>query len=293
MKFALLDPRPAARKAQVEFLINNACMGIEVTIPELAALCAHGNVDPQHIGGNVDRAAIEEIFELYFQNPVQSPMGDVTLVTVRADLDSIGSMALIKLDNEIEFGGYSAELVARVTRIADSDKFTQNGEWQPQPQWSEATNGDGELQTLAAYVTDFKVDINTRVQAMAEWLLHGTLPAATVEDVATTQNSECYVDGNVSVVIGDKRAGTNLAYCAKPVIVCLSPNFSFNGGKPHAKFTIAQFKAGYVDMEAVKAELNSRENGWGGSPTIIGSPQGVASELTIDEVVAIVNKHII
>lgn len=32
--------------------------------------------------------------------------------------------------------------------------------------------------------------------------------------------------------------------------------------------------------------------GWGGSPTIGGSPQGVSSRLTIDEVVAVVEKYL-
>jgi hypothetical protein len=48
-----------------------------------------------------------------------------------------------------------------------------------------------------------------------------------------------------------------------------------------------------VDLPAVRDELASLEAGWGGSPTIIGSPQGVDSNLPLETVVAIVAKHLL
>ncbi len=46
-------------------------------------------------------------------------------------------------------------------------------------------------------------------------------------------------------------------------------------------------------MEKVLEELNSIEKGWGGSKTIIGSPQGIDSQLNKDDVINIVKKHLL
>jgi hypothetical protein len=77
------------------------------------------------------------------------------------------------------------------------------------------------------------------------------------------------------------------------VVIALNPEFRFGQGDPHAKFTICQFTPGFVDLKGALVELNELEKGWGGSPTIGGSPQGVTSELTMDQVVKVVQKHLI
>ena len=59
------------------------------------------------------------------------------------------------------------------------------------------------------------------------------------------------------------------------------------------KYTVAQFENRYVDLSAVKEDLNEKESGWGGSPTIIGSPQGESSQLSKEEVAEIVAKHLL
>ena len=89
------------------------------------------------------------------------------------------------------------------------------------------------------------------------------------------------------------RAATLVGYALAPVVVALNPAFKLGGGDAHKKFTVCQYTAGYVDLRAVVAELASMEAGWGGSPTIIGSPQGVGSTLTIDDVVMVVERHYI
>ena len=78
-----------------------------------------------------------------------------------------------------------------------------------------------------------------------------------------------------------------------PVVVALNPEFRFRGGEPHRKFTVCQFSAGYCDIPGALRELNGLEEGWGGSPTIGGSPQGVSSALTVEEVVRVVTRHLL
>jgi len=99
---------------------------------------------------------------------------------------------------------------------------------------------------------------------------------------------------------------TNLGYTQAPIVVAFNPEFGFGNAPKVKKYTIAQYKNGYVDLNAVKEELNVAERevlgeeindndfvSWGGSPTIIGSPQGFSSKLTMDEVSEIVKKHTI
>lgn len=92
--FVILDPRPipAAKEANEKIFADGSVFGIEVTIPELAKRCV-GNIDPQHTGGDVTRAAIEEAMV------VDLPSAP-TIATVRPDLDSIGAMAIMLLKEE-------------------------------------------------------------------------------------------------------------------------------------------------------------------------------------------------
>jgi hypothetical protein len=69
--------------------------------------------------------------------------------------------------------------------------------------------------------------------------------------------------------------------------------FRFRDGRPHRKFTVCQFSEGHVDLRGVKADLDAIERGWGGSPTIIGSPQGVGSQLSIELVLDVVERHLL
>ena len=139
---------------------------------------------------------------------------------------------------------------------------------------------------------------------MKTWLLTGEEPAgyrdkwvseriALAKAIADgTIDAKSAIDGKVARVISTHRAATSIGYCLAPVVVALNPKFQFQGSEPHAKFTICQFTAGYVDLKAALAELAGMEAGWGGSPTIGGSPQGVSSTLTINQVVEVVAKHL-
>ena len=105
--------------------------------------------------------------------------------------------------------------------------------------------------------------------------------------------------GKIAVVESTHKAAINpVGYSLAPLVVALNPEFQPRADTPAVrKFTIAQYQAGHVDMAAVANELNQLEptstekSKWGGSPTIIGSPQGVSSALTVDQVVAVVEKY--
>lgn len=306
--YAVLDPRPQSAEARRQFFIRNLLvLGIEVTVPELAAKCTLGNIDPQHSGGNTGLAAIEVAFK---ERENKTLPDGATLVTVRPDLDSVGAMALFSLSAQGRTNECSEE---RVLQVAVADKFARGG-W-PGPKslptrgnpWTEESATaelSRPLAAIAAAVSDFKIPLDERVATMERWLTTGKEPQqyrtqvekerldtiVALETGAITVMT--VVEGRVAVVESTHRAGTTIGYSQAPVVVALNPEFRVQGGEPHRKFTVCQFQTGFVNLGAALAELRQLEEGWGGSPTIIGSPQGVGSTLTTEQVVEIVSRHL-
>lgn len=300
MQFGMLDPRslPAAAEANALVLGPNT-LGIEVTVPALAAQCGLGNLDPQHIGGNADLTAIEVALT------AELPADDATLATVRADLDSVGAMAMIAL---------RVEMKNRIKMVAAADKFARGGypgpkalpsQANPWPEESTSAESSRPLAAIAAAVSDFKVSMADRVATMVKWLLTGEEPEqyrAQVEKeraemIAALESGaikhETRANGRIAAVESTHRAATMVGYALAPVVVALNPTFKAGPGEPYKKFTICAFEANkFANIQAAIAELAELEAGWGGSPTIGGSPQGVSSTLTIDQVVAVVEKHL-
>ncbi len=310
MKFAVLDPRPipAAAEANDRVFGLGPVIGVEVTIPALASRCVI-NIDPQHAGGNKDIAAIEAAMVV---NLWENGDDEFTIVTVRPDLDSIGSMAVL----EIRSDGYGRDLIrnglGRISQIATADKFARGG-W-PGPM-SLPTNSDPwtnnsdcansrSLAAIAAAVADFRVPIRERVNMMKEWLLIGQEPLSyrlqvereRQEMIAAIDSGAIkiirIVGGRIAVVVSEHRAATSIGYSCAPVVIALNPAFRQGPGEPYRKFTVCAFEAKYADIKSALAELAELEPGWGGSPTIGGSPQGVSSKLTIDQVVDAVSNHL-
>lgn len=303
-QFATIDPRniPAATEAN-DKLFANPVYGIEVTVPALAKRCI-GNLDPQHSGGDANRAAIEDALT------AELPVEGTTLATVRADLDAVGSMAIFN----IRIKGESLEsAMERIGKVATSDKFARGGYTGPKPlptrdnPWNEETataESSRELAAIAAAVMDFKVPLADRVSTMERWLLTGEEPQqyrTQVEkerlDMITALESgaikhETTSSGRIAVVESTHRAATSVGYSLAPVVVALNPSFRQGPGDPYKKFTICAFEAKFADIKSALAELATLEAGWGGSPTIGGSPQGVSSQLTTEQVVAVVEKHL-
>ncbi len=309
--FSTLAPSAAAAKnaklaAENETALTGQVLGIEVTEPGLAARCSLGNVDPQHTGGNASRAAIEEAVSM------DLPPEGATLVTIRADLDSVGAMAVLSIRAQ----GTSLESAQeRIEQVATSDKFARGGYPGPKPlptrhcPWNEETASSAEgsrpLAAIAAAVMDFKSALAQRVASMEKWLLTGEEPQQyrdsvekeRVDMIAAMESGaikhEMRADGRIAVVESTHRAATSVGYSLAPVVVARNPAFKFGGGEAHAKYTVCAFEAGkFADIKSALAELATLEPGWGGSPTIGGSPQGVSSTLTIDQVVEVVTKHL-
>lgn len=323
-KFETLDPRPASRvpaaqAANDAVFAQGDVLGIEVTVPALAARCSLGNIDPQHTDGDAELAAIEVAMTMDLP-----PRGTV-LATVRTDLDAIGAMAILEMRRRYRVSNMDAQadqelamalwedVEPRVEQVAASDKFARGG-WlgrqplptadNPWPEGTESASDQSSLAAIAAQVSDFKVPVADRVEAMITWLSSGAEDAdyrAQVEQerqamIAALERGEIAAflshDARIAVVTSTHRAATSVGYMLAPVVVARNPAFPVRDADPVVKFTIAQFEPGYVDLAAAFAQLNELEEGWGGSPTIGGSPQGVSSTLPIGQVVKVVESHL-
>ena len=200
----------------------------------------------------------------------------------------------------------------------------------PWPEEAASVECSRELAAISAAVADFKVPLAVRVAMMQTWIMTGEEPVGYRDKVETERaemiralkageikfspagTSWCQVCGDISqgeccspwaggelytaqiaVVESAHRAATMVGYLLAPVVIAFNPVFRVGSGEPHLKYTVCQFAGGYVDLKATLAELSQLEEGWGGSSTIIGSPQGVASTLTTKQVVEVVVKHLI
>jgi len=308
-KFGILDPRnlPEA-KSHNDSLLGEETLGIEVSVPALAQRCGLGNIDPQH-SENSQRAAVESSLT----HPLPPPGS--TLVTVRADLDSVASMAVLELRSK---GGidlppeFAADVVDRIADIAQRDRFDR-GAW-PGPReiptmqnpWSDAAgagNPSG-IAGLAAAISDFKVPLDQRVETMKEYLVAGTVPTnyhqkvmnERVQLIEALEKGEIGVETrsvagmDVAIVHSHHRAATSIGYMNAPVVIAVNDEFRFQGGEPHRKATICQFDSSHIDMNVVKNELSSLEPGVGGSQTIIGTRQGESSNISVEQMLAAIEK---
>jgi hypothetical protein len=225
-RYALLDPRAAAA-AQLPRL-GRTTLGIEVTLPALAAACGLGNIDPQHGPGGDVRTAIEAALDW----PMPPP--GTLLVTIRPDLDSIGAMAVLGMRGAGEVFG--PEVRARIDQIARADRH-DHGAWPgPCPIDSLCTE-PAPLAWPALLVADAGLGLFERVAGLRHWLATGQT-APRYREKAIASRSEMAValrDGSlrlrpprgdrIALVVSGHPEALRLGYCLAPVVVALNPAF--------------------------------------------------------------------
>lgn len=293
--FALLDPRatPEAKAHNDEILGDGSdILGIEVTIPALASRCGLGNIDPQHLGGNAKMAAIEAAWT----HPL--PPEDTTLVTIRPDADALGAMTILCLRASSPETLYDESVTRRVAMIAVADEEA-SGPW-PGPHKVTPEQMAGPIAVLSAMCMEHERSLDERLRLMKDWVLTGRFFAddsrlSTLRLEAQAALDELHVTtiSGVAVVVGSHRWASRFGYAHAPVFVATNPSCVFAGGEPHRKHTIARWNTQYpMDWDGLRTDLQNREPGWGGSSSIMGSPQGEHSILTTEEVVEQVLAHL-
>lgn len=295
----LIDPRPAQKEAMAFELEKNApVVGIEFTLPALEQYLV-SNIDDQHVPGASNRAACEVALEM------ELPAPNTTLAIVRPDVDALLAVAILneRLSGEHSMSSpLSDEARGRVATIAKNDKFA-NGDW-PGPRPLVLQEDQTGFEGLGIIAMNFKLPIQERVGRMQQWLVSGDcegLEAARQQAVdmfnQSAKSSKVGFlhddpDSGVALVQSSHMKATGVGYHYAPVVIIRNPEFRFAGGDPHTKYTVCAWSVGCVDFDGLKKALNELENGWGGSATIVGSPQGISSSLSMEQVANLVALHL-
>jgi hypothetical protein len=265
-------------------------LGIEVTVPDLAARCGLGNIDPQHHPDGGAHAAIEAALAW------ELPPPGATLATIRADADAAGAMAVLGLRAEGRV--LSPAAIKRIAAIARHDRFDR-GAWpgvRPVPPALSDLVSDLAAHGCAGLVAALaaqRQNLDACVVLARHWILTGR-PGSRAAARAAAQRLLCALAdgslliepanrGRVAVATGAVPGALTLAYRLAPVVVGIEPDP--DGGM--RRMVVAQWREGHVDLRRTLAMLAAREPGWGGSPTIIGSPQGRICRSSSNEVLAI------
>lgn len=277
-KYATINPQATT--------VPEQALGIEVTIPAIAALCSLGNIDPQHSdSGNANVAAIDAAMDW----PL--PPAGSTLATIRADLDSIGAMAVLLLR-----AADQAFSLRKVNAISAYDRFAVEP-WQaqqPEPDW--------EIRALNALIGDFRTPLDERVALMADWLCDAVSladEAAAARDAYASAAAACTitVHGMVALVTSviPSRTPIDLAYKRTPIVIFHNPEARVNNGPAHRKYSVCVWPGTPINLAALLAALRTYEPGWAGNVAsgIIGSTQGMHSPLNEDDVLAIVQLQVL
>lgn len=344
MKFALLDPRntPEACASNDAIFAAGPVMGIEVTIPALAARCTLGNIDPQHLGtrypdrGQLFTAPTINLSAIDIAADISRLPSAITLATIRPDVDAVGGMAIISINSTMT-DWPDPSWIDRAALISAADRFAQ-GPWQPAtvptrdnpwPTGAGGTTATPELAALSAMCEDRNATLDRRVEMMSDWLLTGILPGArSSEDddsygytlyelevyrdrtalIAAIEGGTIKVTSHRQFAVAESRhrAALQIGYSVAPLVVAYNPEFRWPSGDITSKFTIARWPGesdvSGMDWPGLIRALNVSEDQaynldesplghpgkWGGSSSIVGSPQGMASRLSLDQVVNIV-----
>jgi hypothetical protein len=166
-------------------------LGIEVppTAKNVLDMCNLGNIDPQHTDGKLI-GACQEVFERLSLRDAKicdiidaSQEGDVYLVTTRIDLDSVATMALMSLNENLD------EMEDRIRCISDSDSFNC-GDWSGfskmhtvgNPWLVHGSVSDREKLAAVNWVTGWatpgcgnRITLSQAVKIVGVWLKHGEL----------------------------------------------------------------------------------------------------------------------
>lgn len=297
-EYTLLDLRPVSLESTISALKAKKeegffLLGLEVATPnEQIKELLDMNIDPQHTGQDVTTSATAWARENQGEivRKVQRRK-KVLMVFLRVDLDALAAAVVAKNQLAAKSGLLGTGRIAAIDKM---DCF-KNGPWEPQGTIEEALNRNDELGAMFAMASDFKAPIEERVKAMETWLLSGDEPAEyrkkyeaeKAEILAALKSGETQVFKIQDVVFvkSSLRAATTIGYTQAPIVVALNPAMPQREGDPIRKYTICQYGVGYlspeeISLQVVAEALNSLEEGWGGSPTIIGSPQGQSSTVT-------------
>ena len=265
-------------------------LGVEMTEPAIANLCELGNIDPQH-GPDARTgapAAIEACLECLI------PPVNTRMLTIQADLDAIGGMAVLQLrSNGIRPG---PDMLERINTVARSDGFIRDA-WpgtRDLPQTVEEIIEDNDGMELAAMNSAMfgKISMEEKVNIAANWLHTGYIPEYWIkratrparELLKSIQQGKTifssHFGGAIASVTSRSKFALRQAYRLAPVVLSHDPERKFDSGASGNGYTIARWGERDANLNIAFEHLDRLEKGWGGQVGIKGSPQDRPSVLT-------------
>jgi hypothetical protein len=194
-----------------------------------------------------------------------------------------------------------AEIIAREDRF---DRGAWPGE-RPLPHCvgdiSEVGVGEEGHGALVAGLAQPGLAIAQGVSAAITWLRTGMLPCGWPEraeaaakrllEALTTQRIMLTHAANarIALVQGQMRGALRLGYRLAPVVLGVAEDP--RSQPPLRRLVIAQWTEGHAELRKLADRLSEMEAGWGGSSTILGSPQGRSTQLPLETVIANLLEH--
>ena len=290
MKYELLNP------ARLPESMCKDTLGIEVTIPGIVKF----NIDPQHGNStfNVEAStAVEAVCKLFekgilvwqylatgdrvlYVNADNTQYPVTKVVTIRPDADAITAMAVI------DSGIIPKRKMMKPIIAGDQ------GQFQNMDRISRLI-----YYALSKLSFDRCLPLYEKITKIRDWLYFQKFPLEYLVEVmderrAFTREAEVENHGNFVVVKSENRGAIFYGYEYAPIVIAYNPKFEDYYGNVYKKYTIAVHptKAKNVKLKALVEML--QEEGWGGSDSIIGSPQGKDSKLTLETVIDTVKSWI-
>jgi len=283
-------------------------IGIEITDPDIEEYCPL-SIDPQHSLNYTanNRTSIEYVFNYQLDIlPILSSFSKIFMITIKPDMDSIGSMAVLSLllNNSLKLNG---DLILRLKAIAKSDRHGRINWKNRQEDYFHFENYNiyGLPCGLTYMTANHRMTTEEKVNNMIEYLETGDFPNLEKYNRIIIKNIQKYNNStNVKVIVNKKlsfveskhRGAISCGYKYTPCVIAKNEQFKFGKGLTRCigkKITIAQYEdKPFMDLNSIKSELNKIESGWGGSSVIIGSPQSHPCKIDDDVIIEITKKYL-
>jgi hypothetical protein len=280
-------------------------LGVELTDNDISGL-AHINIDPQHMW-NSKITAIEYSFNKQ-ENilGILKPFDKIAMITIKSDIDSIGSMSVLTMLLQGEFV-LEGDLILRLKAIAKSDRHGRDN-WKTRREDFfnfKGHNTYGLPVGLLYMCSDLRLDINKKVMRMTQYLKTGIfdgiekytkIALINLDDQIKNAKIDIIIPDKLSVVKSNRRGAIAFGYKVSPVVIAVNEQFKFGLKKNFivgTKMTIAQYTDNkFIDMAKIQQELSQLEQGWDGSSSIIGSPLDRPTKLDVNTIIDIVKKYL-
>ena len=289
MKFSMI-PAYSINEELLASIDADKTLGIEITVPSLAAKCGLGNIDHHRDGDDYNTpSACEQALEWEYL--------DCQVVGVLADADTLTAMAVLlakvfQVESDADSSEYKVdkELVTKIGLI-DRKGLAHNPE----------LLFDNRVKYIRAIAAQRNMEVTTQVYNIMLVLVGKKL---TEEDLKLIEAEELkLIDAEKAskvtklddfvIVESSHMMATQIGYKYGDVLICINDKFPKDfkdlSKGTYRKITLCK-RDEYVPYNINFSKLNELESGWGGRPTIGGSPQGVDSKLTIDQILSCIDK---